>query len=65
MDNISHEVDWIRDTRATYTRETLYHRTLEMVWVTKMIIGKVKADQYETRKKEPWETNSMLEFIQC
>jgi len=49
---------------ATHTRETLYHRTLEMAWVTKMLIGKVKADKDETHREEHMEMKSLLEDIQ-
>jgi hypothetical protein len=49
---------------ATHTRETLYHRTLEMAWVTKMLIGKVKADRDETYMEEQLEMKSLLEYIQ-
>jgi hypothetical protein len=64
MDKIAQEVDWIRDMGVTRTRETLYHRTLEMAWVTKMLIGKVKADRDETRREEQLEMKSLLEDIQ-
>jgi hypothetical protein len=64
MDKIAKEVDWIRDMGTTRTRETLYHKTLEMAWVTKMLIGKVKADRDETRMEDHRETKSMLEDIQ-
>jgi hypothetical protein len=47
---IAREVDWIIDTGTTPIRETLYHKTLEMVWHTKMLIGKVKADREETHR---------------
>jgi hypothetical protein len=63
MDKIAQKVDWIRDTGATRTKEILYHRTLEMAWVTKMLIGKVKADQDETRKEDQQEMKSMREEI--
>jgi hypothetical protein len=61
---IAQEVDWIIDMGTTRTRETLYHKTLEMAWHTKMLIGKVKADREETRREDQCELKTMLEDIQ-
>jgi hypothetical protein len=61
---VAQEVDWIIDTGTTCTRETLYHKTLEMVWHTKMLIGKVKADREETRMEDQREMKTMMEDIQ-
>jgi hypothetical protein len=52
METIAQEVDWIKDMGVTHTRETLFHKTLEMAWITKMLIGKVKAKRDEARKEE-------------
>jgi hypothetical protein len=49
---VEQEVDWIIDTGTTRTQETLYHKTLEMAWHIKMLIGKVKADNDETRVED-------------
>jgi hypothetical protein len=62
---IAQEVDWIIDMGTTRTRETLYQKTLEMVWHTKMLIGKVKENQEETRKEDQREMKTMLEDIKC
>jgi hypothetical protein len=35
------EVDWITDPRTMQYRETLYHKTIDMAWWTKMLIGKL------------------------
>jgi hypothetical protein len=61
---VEQEVDWIIDTGETRTRETLYHKTLEIVWHTKMLIGKVKEDNDETRGMDQRELRTMVEDIQ-
>jgi hypothetical protein len=60
---ISQEVDWIKYLGATHPRETLYYRTVETTWVTKMLIGKVKSDREEARKDDHREIKPMLEEI--
>jgi len=47
---IIHEADEIRDLGATQHRKTLYHKTLEEAWCTKMMISKMKADKNETNR---------------
>jgi hypothetical protein len=44
-------VVWVTDLGATQTREKLYHKTMEMAWITKMMIGKVISKTYEKSKK--------------
>jgi len=44
------EVDGIRDPGATQSKTTLYHKTVEEAWRTKMLIGKMNADQKETSR---------------
>jgi hypothetical protein len=40
-DALAQEADWVTDSGATQPRETLYHKTMEMAWLTKMMIDKV------------------------
>jgi hypothetical protein len=58
------ETDWVTDPGATRPRETLYHKTVEMAWLTKMLIGKVKLEREEVRKEDNRETKTMLDEIQ-
>jgi hypothetical protein len=52
-DALVQEADWVTDLGATQPRETLYHKTVEMAWQTKMMIGKVSSKREDTR----WENN--------
>jgi hypothetical protein len=45
------EADGIRDPGATQPRTTLYHKTVEEAWRTKMLIGKMNADRKETSRE--------------
>jgi hypothetical protein len=45
------EADGIRDPGATQPRTTLYHKTVEEAWRTKMLIGKLSADRKETSRE--------------
>jgi hypothetical protein len=58
------EADWVTDPGAMRPRETLYHKTVEMAWLTKMLIGKVKSEREEVRQEDNQETKTMLEEIQ-
>jgi hypothetical protein len=54
------EADGIRDPGATQPRKTLYHKTVEEAWRTKMLISKLRADKNETNrdgKPRPQEGN--------
>jgi hypothetical protein len=44
-------------------RETLYHKTVEMAWLTKMMIGKVSSEMEESRWKDNSDHNKMLDEI--
>jgi hypothetical protein len=62
-DALAQEADWITDLGATQPRETLYHKTVEMAWLTKMMIGKVsskwkKPDRRKTRNTRKCWTKS-------
>jgi hypothetical protein len=46
------EADGIRDPGATQPRKTLYHKTVEEAWRTKMLISKLRADKNETSRVE-------------
>jgi hypothetical protein len=48
-DALVHEVDWVTDLGATQPKETLYHKTMEMAWQTKMLIGKVSWEREDDR----------------
>jgi hypothetical protein len=61
---IAQEAEWITDLGATRPRETLYHKTIEMTWFTKMLIGKVKSDREEARQEDHREVKTMLDEIQ-
>ena len=61
---VAQEVDWIIDMGTTRTRETLYHKTIEMAWHTKMLIGKVKVGWEETRMEDQQEMHTLMEDIQ-
>jgi hypothetical protein len=60
---IAQEVEWITDLGATHPRETLYHKTVETTWVTKMLIGKVNSDREEACKEDHQEIKTMLDEI--
>jgi hypothetical protein len=49
---ITQEAGGIRDPGATQPRITLYHRTVEEAWRTKMLIGKMCAARSETNRTE-------------
>jgi hypothetical protein len=44
-------------------RETLFHKTVEMVWLTKMMIGKVISEREEARQEDNKENDKMLDEI--
>jgi len=46
-------------------RGTLYHKMVEMAWLTKMMIGKVSSEMEEVRHEDNRENNKMLEEILC
>jgi hypothetical protein len=43
-DDLVLEVDWVTDPGDTHPRETLYHKMVEVSWLTKLLIGKVKSE---------------------
>jgi hypothetical protein len=51
-DALTQETDWVIDLGATHPRETLYHKTMEMAWLTKMIIDKVSLEMEEARQED-------------
>jgi hypothetical protein len=53
------------DPEATQPRETIYHKTMEMVWLTKMLIRKMVLEREEARKEENKENKTMLDEILC
>jgi hypothetical protein len=57
------EADWVIDPGATQPRETLFHKMVEMAWITKMMIGKVISESEEARKVENKENKIMLDEI--
>jgi hypothetical protein len=44
-DALVQEADWVTDPGATQPRETLFHKIVEMAWLTKMMIGKVISER--------------------
>jgi hypothetical protein len=46
------EADAIRDLGATQPKKTLYHKTMEEAWHTKMLICKLRAENNETSRVE-------------
>jgi hypothetical protein len=64
-DDLLREADWVTDLGATRPRETLYHKTIEMAWLTKMLIGKVHSEKAEARQEDNRENKPMLDEILC
>jgi hypothetical protein len=62
-DALVQEADWVTDLGATQPRETLYHKTVEMAWLTKMMIGKVISEREEARQEDNKENKTMLDEI--
>jgi hypothetical protein len=48
---------------ATQPRETLYHKTVEMEWLTKMMIDKVSSKMEETKREDNSDHKKMLDEI--
>jgi hypothetical protein len=48
-DALVQEADWVTDLGAMRPKETLYHKMVEMAWLTKMMIGKVNSEKEEAR----------------
>jgi hypothetical protein len=46
------EADGIRDLGATQPMKTLYHKTVEEAWCTKMLICKLREEKNDTNKVE-------------
>jgi hypothetical protein len=57
------EVDWVIDPGATQPRETLFHKTVEMAWLTKMMIEKVISEREEARQEDNRENKTMPDEI--
>jgi hypothetical protein len=57
------EANWVTDPGAMQTREILYHKTLEMAWLTKTLIGKVNSEKEEARQEDNRENKTMLDEI--
>jgi hypothetical protein len=65
-DALAQEADWVTDPGATQPRETLYHKTVEMAWKTKMLIGKVSSEREDTRWENNKEHTKLLnEILRC
>jgi hypothetical protein len=62
-DALAQEADWVTDLGATQPRETLYHKTMEMAWLTKMMIDKVSSEMEEARQEDNKEHKKMLDEI--
>jgi hypothetical protein len=65
-DALVQEADWVTDPGATQPKETLYHKTVEMAWLTKMMIGKVNSEMEEAMQEDNRENKTMLdEILRC
>jgi hypothetical protein len=62
-DALAHEVDWVTNLGATQPRETLFHKMVEMVWLTKMMIDKVSLEMEDTKEEDNKEKKKMLDEI--
>jgi hypothetical protein len=62
-DALTQEADWVTDPGATQPRETLYHKTVEMAWKTKMMIGKVSSEREDARLENNKEHKKLLNEI--
>jgi hypothetical protein len=62
-DALEQEADWVADLGATQPRETLYHKTMEMAWLTKMMIDKVSSEMEEARREDNTDHKKMLDEI--
>jgi hypothetical protein len=62
-DAMAQEADWVTDLGATHPRETLYHKTMEMVWLNKMMIGKVSSEMEHAIWEDNKEHKKMLDKI--
>jgi len=50
-EEVIQEADWIMDPGTTQSKETLYHKMVEMAWWTKMLIGKVSTENKDVSHK--------------
>jgi hypothetical protein len=62
-DALTQEADWVTELGATQPRETLYHKKLEMAWLTKMMIGKVSSEMEDARLEDNKEHKKLLNEI--
>jgi hypothetical protein len=62
-DALAQEADWVTDPGAMQPRETLYHKTVEMEWQTKMLIGKVSSEREDARQENNKEHTKLLNEI--
>jgi hypothetical protein len=60
-----HEADWVINPEATQPRETLFHKTVEIAWITKMMIEKVISESEEARQVENKENKIRMGEILC
>jgi hypothetical protein len=62
-DDLLREADWVIDLGATRPKENLYHKTIEMAWLTKMLIGKIHSEKAEAKQKDNRENKPILDEI--
>jgi hypothetical protein len=62
-DALAQEAEWVIDPGAMQPRETLYHKMVEMAWLTKMMIGKVSSEMEDARHEDNRENKTMLDEI--
>jgi hypothetical protein len=60
---LAQEADWVTDLGATQPKETLYHKTMEMAWITNMMIDKVSLEMEEAIREDNSDHKKMLDEI--
>ena len=66
QDALVQEADWVTNPGAMQPRETLYYKTVEIDWLTKMMIKKVVSNREEARQEDNRENKTMLdEILRC
>jgi hypothetical protein len=62
-DALTQEADWVTNPGATQPKETLYHKMMEMAWLTKMMIDKVSSKREDARLEDKKEHKKLLNEI--
>jgi hypothetical protein len=51
-DALTQEVVWVTDPGAMHPRETLYHKMMDMEWLTNMMIDKLSSEMEDSRVED-------------